>query len=228
MKAVFAGVLLIALSFSSSCSHVKFGNKVQLKDEVYVNKSGKKVFVDEEEDQIEVYEFSADTLTLAARFLQTIPNKELQPTYHLRKGSFDLDLVSIPIKLRQSRSGVPIQLNANLSAAVFVGLRQDFHSIGYKKRPNGKSELQIANFGVSLGMLSGFGNTAINSTTILSRIASEYDGLVWSYGLNGIVAWNQVSIGLAVGKDILLDNNRKYWIYNNQLWYGVTIGLNLN
>ncbi len=208
---------------------IKFGNKNELKDETYTNSVGKKVFVDEEDEKVEIYEYQSDkTLQLTQSFKRYIASNKALPLYRLHKNSFDVDFVSIPIKFRPKQNDVPAQLTANLSAAIFAGFRKDFHTIGYRSKPTGNSELRISNLGFAIGLVSGFGNTTINETTGLSRVHKEYDGIVWIYGVNGIVGWNQLSFGLAIGKDILTDNNRKYWIYNNQLWYGITIGLNLN
>ena len=61
-----------------------------------------------------------------------------------------------------------------------------------------------------------------------NQIVTEYDGVVWSKGVAGIIAINNFTIGLAIGFDDLLDNNKKYWIYQAKPWVGFAFGLNLN
>ncbi len=59
-------------------------------------------------------------------------------------------------------------------------------------------------------------------------ILTEYDGLIFQKGISGIIAVNKLTVGLSLGSDNLLDHNKKKWIYENKLWYGLMLGLNLN
>ena len=61
-----------------------------------------------------------------------------------------------------------------------------------------------------------------------NRIAIEYDGVVWTKGVTGIIGLNNFTTGLAVGWDHLLDRNMAYWIYQGKPWIGFVFGLNLN
>jgi hypothetical protein len=61
-----------------------------------------------------------------------------------------------------------------------------------------------------------------------NQINIEYDGVVWTNGLVVIMGLNKFAVGLALGWDRLLDDNRKYWIYEKQPWLGLAVGLNLN
>ena len=61
-----------------------------------------------------------------------------------------------------------------------------------------------------------------------NNISIEYDGVVWSKGLAGILAIDNFTIGLGLGWDYLTDANKKYWIYQNMPWLGLAFGLNLN
>ena len=42
------------------------------------------------------------------------------------------------------------------------------------------------------------------------------------------INFNNITAGLALGFDNLLDKNKKIWIYENKYWIGLTFGLNLN
>jgi hypothetical protein len=60
------------------------------------------------------------------------------------------------------------------------------------------------------------------------QIDSEYDGLVWFNGFAGIIGVDNYSIGLAIGWDNLLDQNRRFWYYQQKPWLGLTFGININ
>ncbi len=60
------------------------------------------------------------------------------------------------------------------------------------------------------------------------RITIEYDGVVWTKGITGILGLNRFSVGVAAGWDDLLDRNKPYWIYQRKPWAGFALGLNLN
>jgi hypothetical protein len=39
---------------------------------------------------------------------------------------------------------------------------------------------------------------------------------------------NNASLGLLIGWDHLLDNNKEYWIYQGKPWFGIALGISLN
>ena len=88
---------------------------------------------------------------------------------------------------------------------------------------------QIQNhFGFSFGVFTGFGNTFMSPTNTNNILQQEYDGIVWSKGVAGILAVNNFTLGLAFGFDNLLDKNHSNWNYKNKPWVGLAFGLNLN
>lgn len=68
----------------------------------------------------------------------------------------------------------------------------------------------------------------VSPTTTNDQTEHEYDGIVWTKGVAGIFAINTFTIGVSLGFDNLLDQNRTVWIYESKPWIGFTFGLNLN
>jgi hypothetical protein len=211
--------------------------KNELEDGFYIQKSDgvtQKVYIDNDETGIKVYDvrvtdgqWRIDT----THPINTYGNEIIAGSMTtFRQASFDLDFLTIPLKFRPSRATVPSQLNANLNGALFAGYRIDRYYLSSAKTPLGlnSSERNVNHFAMSFGAFSGFGNTAITHTTTANMIVPEYDGIVWSSGVAGIVAVNNVTVGLAIGLDHLLDKNRNVWIYQNRPWLGLSFGLNLN
>ena len=150
------------------------------------------------------------------------------PYLKLKKSSFDIDVLTIPFKYRPSVKGFPNQLNANFSGAVYAGIRNDFYHFNYHTNDIGENRRKLNHLGVSFGVFSGIGSSAINPWVTQNRVSSEYDGFLFMNGLAGLVAVNKLTFGLGLGIDHLLDKNKKHWIYKRKPWIGLTVGLNLN
>lgn len=123
---------------------------------------------------------------------------------------------------------MPRQFNTNLNGAVYLGYRTDIYGIDYRRSPLGTYEQRLNHFGFSGGLFTGLGGTALNPWVSFPAIDQEYDGFIWSKGVAGIVGFNNITAGLALGWDHLLDPNRKVWIYQSKPWLGLAFGLNLN
>jgi len=85
------------------------------------------------------------------------------PSLKLKKTSFDIDVLTIPFKYRPSVKGFPNQLNANFSGAVYAGLRNDFYHFYYRANDIGENRRKLNHLGISFGVFSGIGSSAINS-----------------------------------------------------------------
>ena len=145
---------------------------------------------------------------------------------HFYHQTLDVDILTIPFKIRPSVQGFPPQLNPNFSAAVYMGYRLD----RYKIRPATKTnnQLLITGLGAGLGGFLGVGAVTMNPFVTQTAIAYEYDGLVINGGVATIYDAIKFNLGLAVGLDLLLDANRRQWLYQRKPWLGVLFGINLN
>lgn len=218
-------ILYATFIFCSGCGLVRKSPSSELNDGYYNQKIGKQydwVYVTVHEDTLRSYHVMYDLKTVDTSSPKPILNGKLI------NYSFDIDFLTIPVKYRPARKNVPVQLNANFTGALFLGLRTDKFRIQTVTLPQGKSSTNIRHIGFSIGLFSGFGNTAMNPTNTNNQILMEYDGMVWSRGIAGIIAINNFTAGICAGKDQLMGANRKLWNYNQQFWVGLAFGLNLN
>jgi hypothetical protein len=234
MKRMVTGLLLILVA--AGCEIIRKSPKTSFTSGFYSQKSGDKkqiVFTDIEDENVVVY----DTYTQNdKRFADTTQNPRVfKPEtgktgspVSFNKHSFDVDFLTMPLKYRPARAGVPRQLNTNLNGALYLGYRTDKFSLGYHKSPLSIAERTINHYGFSLGGFTGLGNTAINPTTTNNTLNTEYDGIVWIKGMSGIIAINNFTLGISLGFDHLLDKNRQVWVYEGKPWLGLAFGLNLN
>jgi hypothetical protein len=218
-----------------ACNVLKDAAKHDFSDGSYrspvFEKKGR-VYVQNAGDSILVYRLDkvsgtvlADTVCLV--FPQKKNNaNDLSGTFS--EPSLDLDFLTIPIKFRPGTGSIPAQLNNTLNGAVFLGMRNDIYKIRYEKTPLGFSSGKIRHYGISFGLFTGFGPTAMNASVTNLNLSSEYDGIAWSKGLSVIMAVNKVTLGLAAGFDNLIGPHGNIWIYENKPWLGLAFGLNLN
>lgn len=142
--------------------------------------------------------------------------------------SFDLDVLSILFKYRPTSFGIPNQLNTDFNTAGYIGYRTDAYIISFDKNPLNSYQRRINHFAYSAGFFAGLGATQISPFVTKDAIQSEYDGVVLTNGLSGLIGIGDLTFGLSLGLDHLLDKNHKVWIYNSKPWLGFTVGLNIN
>jgi hypothetical protein len=224
-------ILLLAMS---GCG-VMNSPKYQLSDGFYKSSAfetqSKKVFIDNTDDTVFVYNVDKKSGLLDTVRINSFPQVSSLAsvkTAYFRQASLDIDFLTIPFKYRPTRHGFPNQFNTNLNGAVYLGHRNDIYQLSFRKTPLNKFNRQTSHYGISYGVFTGFGGTAMNPSVTNNQVLLEYDGFVWGKGIAGIIGINNFTIGLAVGFDNLLDKNKKLWIYQGQPWLGLAFGLNLN
>lgn len=145
----------------------------------------------------------------------------------LHHNTFDIDILTVPFKIRPSVRGFPEQLTADFDAALYLGRRRDNYTIKTVKT-RGHNKLQLTGAGYGYGGFIGLGSVAMNPYVTRNAIDYEYDGFVINGGFAGIYDAKRFNIGLAVGTDFLVDKNRSSWIYHGKPWVGVLFGIDLN
>ena len=141
------------------------------------------------------------------------------------KKSVELDLSTIPVKLRPSSSGVPVQMNSNLNAIIYMGARKDYFIIKSLESPVNRNYSSIRQFGFDFGIFAGLGITPVNPSVTNDNISIEYDGIVFQKGFGAFITINYISVGITLGFDNLISSDSKTWIYNNRPYLGLALGI---
>jgi len=221
MKIIYLIVVAILLS---SCGIIKNSPKNALVDGTYNQLvAGKKIPV-----YIQTMDDSISILNTKTKQIFSPNSKDVGTILNFHKQSFDIDFITVPVKFRPSVKSVPNQLSGEINASLYLGLRNDLFKIKHIINPLGTRKSEIEHFGISFGGLLGVGNSVINADATNQMVVHEYQGIVFSKGLAGIIAINNFTIGIAFGSDNLIDSNQNSWIYNQKPWFGLAIGLNLN
>lgn len=222
MKNISVNIIYIILL--SSCASIEQIHKNELSDGSYKQIDAiknKSVQIENLNDTIAVYYNAMQSINLPMY-------NSKQENIQFKKLSFDVDLITIPVKYRPSIKGIPNQLTTDINASIYLGIRNDLYKINYSKSISGLYKRKIHHVGFSIGSILGIGNTLVNEHYTSSQITNEYQGIVLSKGIAGIVAINNYTIGLSYGFDQLLDKNRLFWVYQQKPWLGLTLGLNIN
>lgn len=139
--------------------------------------------------------------------------------------SVDVDLTSILFKYRHPRDDVPGQFSADLNFAIYMGFRKDFYKIESSVHPLHEEMSFIKQFGFDLGIFAGIGTSPVNPTVTNNKISQQYDAMIFQKGVSGFISYDNISIGLAIGFDNLVDKNKASWIYNQKPYLGLVIGI---
>lgn len=223
------------LTLLVGCNLLKQSPKYELTEGFYKtklpNQNTSVVYVTIHEDSLKVYPAVKNQVD-TSKFIEILmhePNaSDLLNQYTFSKKSFDVDILTIPFKYRPYTAHLPNQLNTNFNGAVYLGYRADGYRLNYQKTPLHIYQNTITHYGYSVGIFGGLGATAMNPWVTQNQISLEYDGVVFTKGIAAIVGIDKFNFGLGIGLDHLLDHNQKFWIYQNKVWIGLTLGLNLN
>ena len=234
----FAGMAVIFASMGS-CDMMRQSAKHSFNDGVYQTKrfSKNEVYVLKiDDDTLSVFpvlEFKDSTAILVKQRVNYIDNqkkfkdKKLNHTFF--RPSADIDLMTIPMKYRFDAAELPNTLTTNFSGAIYAGYRIDEYKLNYKRTPLNTYKQKIKHIGYSAGFYAGVGSALINNSTLTDQTYPyEYEGVLLITGISANVAVNNISVGVALGTDHLLDKYHSEWIYEGQPYIGFTLGLNLN
>lgn len=237
MKIRFFLFCLCSLSFLlNSCTSLQESSKYAFESSKYYSSifpsAGNKVYLDVQEDTISVFpvikEGGVETINREANEVFTLNQDNYSRNNTFHNPSFDLDIITVPLKYRFKRRDVPQQLSTNFNGNVYLGFRNDMYTIKYKSSPLGEPERKIRHVGFSLGGFAGLSSEPVNPWVTGEMTDLEYDGMVFSTGAAWIIGFNGLTAGLSLGFDHLLDNNREHWIYQGKPWIGLAFGVNLN
>lgn len=230
---------LLVISLCSSCGVLKESVTHGLVDGYYRTRPAvgpsQRVYLDVEADSITAYAVAG---TDAGRVIDTtafsvypqVPVEVAGPcgAHTFVKHALDLDLVYALLKYRPATAGVPPQLNTDLNGSLYVGYKTDRYTLACVRDPLGRQHRLVRNAGFDMGGFVGLGATTMNASVTQDPIAIEYTGMVLTSGVGVFTSVGGLGFGLSCGWDHLLDEYGARWIYQDQPWLGLSIGVNLN
>lgn len=164
----------------------------------------------------------------AHNYFGDAPTRGKEDAFRVWDSHFDVDAITIPFKYRfRQGTTLPGGFVSNANVGLYAGWRVDVltHRIMYTQNTC-LSELTSVAYG--FGVFSSVNPVTVNPWNTDYRLDVEYDGLGVNYGIAAIAAYQQMTVGLLLGFEMLLDENARYWVFHHKPWIGVSLGLNLN
>jgi hypothetical protein len=191
-----------------------------------------KVYLEAEGDSLIVYPAAGKGNSLAPNLSspQWTTISSISPGGYLYNNTFvktsaDIDLSTVLLKYRPHEGNVPPQLSYNVNGVFYIGFRKDFFKITSHVSAANVRNTFIRHTGFDFGPFAGIGITPVNPTVTMGRTIQEYDGIVFQKGFAIFGTFENMSVGISLGFDNLLDKNRSIWIYNQKPWIGLLIGI---
>ena len=234
------GLLLPLFLFAMlvGCKTITEPEKSRLANGYYVAKNPKGKpeprYVLYKNDTIRVYPVNPadkktiDTAQASVLIFPRVTEKTDIGRYAISRKTWDLNFQTALFKFRPERANLPNQLNTEFNFNVFIGRRTDVYKLSYKANPLELNKRKFDHFAYSFGVFTGFGETPVTASVTRNRITYVYEGLVWLNGVGAIVGFNTFTIGAGLGMDMLLDRNKDIWIYQQEPWVGLLLGIKLN
>jgi hypothetical protein len=219
-------ILVIAMTFMTLGCRVMSSQPTLEPDFYQVRHTGlsqigrQKQYVIDSGDSLQLIDPIADS----RRFVQ----KSVYKPWTFQRTEIDVDVFTLPFKIRSSHGNLPSQLNSNFNAALYLGRRIDLYNYHFKPITPTLDIRQVHSRGFGYGVFVGIGSAAINDFVVRTPIGIEYEGVVLDAGIATLYDARIFNIGLAIGLDYLTNSHRQTWIYQQKPWFGVLFGLNLN
>jgi hypothetical protein len=193
-----------------------------------------KVFTFVEDDIIKIHPIKEKRTNIMSDSLveiiyPRIVNEKIIPnSIEFCNNGLNVEILTLPIKIRLPAKDIPTQLNCDFNGAAFVGYRFSKYTLSYSPVTDRLYTRLINNYEFSYGCFIGIGNTMISPTTTSQASDKEYDGIVLQKGVAGNFEIDGFTFGIALGFDNLLSKNRQIWIYENKPYLALSLGFSIH
>jgi len=157
-----------------------------------------------------------------------ISNKQFEKksfTYYY--GKFALTGMTVPLKFR---GGVgndtlnPPTIETGFNVNFAPSYRLNWSSFDPSKKFLGNT---LANYSITLGGLIGIGASDLKTKTNAPGLLSDRKSAIFTYGGMVLFGLNSIGIGYAFGFDNVVGTGSKNWVYQNKIWHGITVSVDL-
>jgi hypothetical protein len=143
------GCLFFFASIICSCGVLKESSEFS---DGYYQLNGNKMYVTRSGDSITAYgarpNHPIDTIALI-RIPAAVKKGQL-PGYIFTRSSFDIDVITMPIKYRPTIAGFPNQLNAQINGGGYIGKRRDYFTVREVHAPMVRNKVAVDHFGLPI------------------------------------------------------------------------------
>lgn len=147
--------------------------------------------------------------------------------FRFNYGKFALTGMTIPLKYRRSVGNDTINpptLETGFNINFAPSYRINWSSFDPSKKFLGNT---LTNYSLTIGTLIGIGGTDLNNKSNSPGLLSNRKSTILTYGGMVLFGLNSIGVGYAFGFDNVLGKGSEYWVYQNKIWHGVIISVDL-
>lgn len=142
-------------------------------------------------------------------------------------GKFTLTGMTVPLKFRggvgnDTINPPTIETGFNINFA--PSYRFNWSSFDPSRKFLGNT---LTNYSITVGGLVGVGASDLKVKTNAPGLLSDRKSAIFTYGGMILFGLNSIGIGYAFGLDNVIGTGGKNWIYQNRMWHGITVSVDL-
>lgn len=140
---------------------------------------------------------------------------------------FGLQALSIPLKLRKSVGDDvlnPPTVETGFTVGFAPGWKFTRNTYSSSKNYLGKN---ISQFAIAIGSHFGVGASDLKKASNAPGLVSDRKAAMFTCGGFLLFGFNNINLGIGIGKDYVLGEGRKNWVYQGETWTGVIISLDI-
>ncbi|MDB5156420.1 MAG: hypothetical protein JWR50_1127, partial [Mucilaginibacter sp.] len=140
---------------------------------------------------------------------------------------FAIQTLTIPLKFRKALDDgtkYPAQVETGVNIGFAPVYKWNLNIFNPTKKYMGKP---LNTYSFNLGALLNLGATDLKASTNAPGLKSDRKSGTFTYGTFVMFGINNINFGYAVGWDKVLGEGGASWVYQNKLWQGVVIALDI-
>jgi hypothetical protein len=142
-------------------------------------------------------------------------------------GKFALTAMTIPLKYRCSVGNDtlnPPTLETGFNINFAPSYRFNWSIFDPSRKFLGNN---LTNYSITIGGLIGIGGTDLKTKTNAPELLSDRKSTILTYGGMILFGLNSIGVGYSFGFDNVLGEGRRNWVYQNRMWHGITVSVDI-
>jgi hypothetical protein len=140
---------------------------------------------------------------------------------------FALQTLTIPLKFRKALDDgtkFPNQVESGVNIGFAPVVKYSINVFNPGKKIMGKSTNQ---YSINSGLILNLGATDLKTTTTAPGLKSDRKSPMFTFGTFIMIGINNINFGYAIGIDKIIGEGHSYWVYQDKIWTGLIIALDI-
>ena len=150
-----------------------------------------------------------------------------ETSFRYLDSKFAVQTLSIPLKFRKALDDgtkFPETVETGVNIGFAPVMKWNYNVFNPTKKTMGKV---LNTYSINTGLLLNLGATDLKTATNAPGLKSDRKSGTFSYGGFIMFGINNINFGYAVGWDKVLGEGSANWVYQNKVWHGLVIALDI-